>query len=420
MKKKLLSFMLVICLLLPCVFIMSACNNKSTNPDDPTKAYLPKSCINYNGKLYTEVTKDLEEAGFTNIEYEIIYDLITGWLVSDGEIEWIKVNGQTNFVSGQYSKSVPIVIAYHTFESDKPTEPSDPIIDTYDDNYQGSKFKLNIIVDFDPNLFFDIYNVDLRIDGRKFYTLKHGQDGDFEFDIKPGLHKIAFSKVDDTTVNGQIELTVNSDMSVMYKIKGHEKNIDLTQQDINLDAYCTIAFETNGGEPMSSLKVKKGTKFTDFSRPEGMPNYEFLGWYENEIAIEYPYIANNNVILNAEWQLIPKSEYEYAFVQHCGTEWSGKYDIYFLFDIDSNRYVYFATNDTYIEEGDVDGELASYNQVELIPDNNYLGENDHLYFKMNATGGVYAMYLNRVPSNYDYEFATPWKVETELNKIRNS
>ena len=108
MKNK---FLVITSIALATVFLTGCFADNDKPPvNDPTKAYLPESCLNYEGKIYTEVVEDLENTGFTNIEFEIVYDLITGWLVSDGEIEYINVDGDKNFSDEVYSKDVKIII----------------------------------------------------------------------------------------------------------------------------------------------------------------------------------------------------------------------------------------------------------------------------------------------------------------------
>ena len=50
----------------------------------------------------------------------------------------------------------------------------------------------------------------------------------------------------------------------------------------------------------------------------------------------------------------PYSEYEKAYIRHMSN-----YDLYYMFDTDSKRVVYFGTNDTYIEKGTYTGNFAT-------------------------------------------------------------
>ncbi len=76
-----------------------------------------------NYELYLDM---FERAGFTNISTEKIEDLIIGFLVSDGEIEKVTVDGNDNFQKGEsYPPDVEIVFYYHTFPGDDEEENTD-------------------------------------------------------------------------------------------------------------------------------------------------------------------------------------------------------------------------------------------------------------------------------------------------------
>ncbi len=68
-------------------------------------------------KDYLEMKALLELKGFTNIKLIPIKDLITGWVVSDGSIEKVLVDGDSYFYSSEYfMPDVEIIIQYHTFK----------------------------------------------------------------------------------------------------------------------------------------------------------------------------------------------------------------------------------------------------------------------------------------------------------------
>lgn len=101
-------------------------DTESNNSTNSNGFELPASSEDYENQSYEDALNDFEAAGFTNIKLEIIYDLITGWLTSDGEIEKILVNGSSLFTQGDiYPKDTEIIIVYHTWASDKPQEDDD-------------------------------------------------------------------------------------------------------------------------------------------------------------------------------------------------------------------------------------------------------------------------------------------------------
>ena len=87
------------------------------------EAPMPQSASSYKFDNYEDVQKELTDAGFTNISFEILYDIVLGW-TNEGEIENISVDGKTDFDQGDiFKKDAPIVITYHMKEEDDPNKP---------------------------------------------------------------------------------------------------------------------------------------------------------------------------------------------------------------------------------------------------------------------------------------------------------
>lgn len=118
------------CLIL--LFSTAACSNDQPDPaaeEAPVRVAAPDAAGDFEGDDYGDVVDVLTEAGFTNVDTEVIPDLITGWLTKDGEVESVIVDGVSDFESGdEFDPGVEVVVAYHTFpeEEDEPSdEPSE-------------------------------------------------------------------------------------------------------------------------------------------------------------------------------------------------------------------------------------------------------------------------------------------------------
>lgn len=84
---------------------------------------MPRSASSYKYENYTDVQTELAEAGFTNISFEILYDIVFGW-TEEGEVDSVSVGGNTEFAQGDiFKKDVAIVITYHMPEEDDPNKP---------------------------------------------------------------------------------------------------------------------------------------------------------------------------------------------------------------------------------------------------------------------------------------------------------
>ena len=99
-----------------------------------TGIYPPISADDCEGMMYEEVAAAFETVGFSNIEYEIIDDLITGWLTKDGEVERVTLDGNDDFDTNDlFDESTVLTISYHTFPLDDETEQEEtdpPVIET--------------------------------------------------------------------------------------------------------------------------------------------------------------------------------------------------------------------------------------------------------------------------------------------------
>lgn len=84
------------------------------------KIYAPLTSKESKGMQYTEVVKQFEEKGFQNVKVEPIYDIITGWIKKDGEVESVAINGNKDFaVNTSYNVDAEVVISYHTLKKNK-------------------------------------------------------------------------------------------------------------------------------------------------------------------------------------------------------------------------------------------------------------------------------------------------------------
>lgn len=95
------------------------------------EAAMPQSASSYKYQNYSEVQTELSEAGFTNISFDVVYDIVFGW-TKEGEVDSISVNGNTEFKQGDiFKKDASIVITYHMKEEDDPNKPIESETSTF-------------------------------------------------------------------------------------------------------------------------------------------------------------------------------------------------------------------------------------------------------------------------------------------------
>lgn len=242
-----------------------------------------KDCV---GKDKDTVISDFSSVGFTNIEEEPIETLKISETDRYGKVESVSINGVDNFKGNQaFKEASKVVVKYFTykkiaaplsFEEAKKTDAEtiskafedagfvkitieeeydlDPdktkvefetriSIDGVDSFEKGEKFppnsdikvvthrpyekhKLNIEIDFIPNLIFSTYDVELKI-GENTKTLEHGKDAKFEYNLKQGKYTLTFSNVESRSVKGTAEIDLTGDTKVAYTISCHRDKISV-------------------------------------------------------------------------------------------------------------------------------------------------------------------------------------------------
>lgn len=89
------------------------------------EAKTPSGSSDQKGRDYEEVIDEFEEQGFTNVKTAILDDLITGWLIKDGEVESVSVDGDEDYSSDTwYPNNVEVIVTYHTFREKETKEKS--------------------------------------------------------------------------------------------------------------------------------------------------------------------------------------------------------------------------------------------------------------------------------------------------------
>lgn len=111
MKQRFLSLILALIF----VTTLVGCSNGASSISD-NRVNMPSSSKKFEGVNYQEVVTQLQDAGFINVETEVLSDLVTGWTTKDGEVEKVSVDGDNLFsTDDKFPRDVNIVVTYHTF-----------------------------------------------------------------------------------------------------------------------------------------------------------------------------------------------------------------------------------------------------------------------------------------------------------------
>lgn len=104
---------LIACIL---IIVLMRCGGNSNENEHEGEAKTPSGSIIQKGREYQDVIKEFEGKGFKNIKTEVLDDLITGWLIKDGEVESVSVDGDEDYSPDVwYLNDVEVIITYHTF-----------------------------------------------------------------------------------------------------------------------------------------------------------------------------------------------------------------------------------------------------------------------------------------------------------------
>lgn len=92
----------------------------SEKEEEKDRVVIPMDAKKYKGENYKQVVQQLKDVGFEDVDAEPIYDLVTGWLTKDGEVEKVSIAGDTEFEEGDYFKEDDhVIVMYHTYKKNK-------------------------------------------------------------------------------------------------------------------------------------------------------------------------------------------------------------------------------------------------------------------------------------------------------------
>ncbi len=114
------TFFTVFCILIVSLLIANRLNN---DKDSDTKqvevvatVVAPGTSEGYSGSNYEDVLCEFTNAGFTNIRAEGEEDLVLGIFNTDGDVDYVMVDGDYGYsTTTEYDPSVEVIIKYHSY-----------------------------------------------------------------------------------------------------------------------------------------------------------------------------------------------------------------------------------------------------------------------------------------------------------------
>lgn len=176
------------------------------------KLQIPISSTALQENDYETIASMFAEAGFSDINSEVIYDLNPDEIDVEFENE-VSVNQQYEFTANEevVFDSKIIIVCHRPFQ----------------------KYNVTLHIDFVENWFFDRYGVTVLLDGCEEDSLAHGEDRNFEFSLKEGAYTIRFENADDSSIDGEIKLDVNSETEASYTIRCWSEYISVDENYVD-------------------------------------------------------------------------------------------------------------------------------------------------------------------------------------------
>lgn len=151
--------------------------------DNEVKA--TSSASDYKYKDYRDVVKSLEDAGFTNIKTEPVYDIYFGFLVSENELKAVTVDGKSSFSKGDiFQRDAEVIITYHSSAENEPskqetkqsTEAQKLLEEQLEAAFSKELAKRAAVVAFTNYYALDVFTTDGNYDVSKFHSYADASD----------------------------------------------------------------------------------------------------------------------------------------------------------------------------------------------------------------------------------------------------
>lgn len=102
------------------------------------EVWVDLSASKFEHEHYEDVTAALKTLGFTNIKYDVLYDIVFGW-TEDGEVKEVSIDGNNDFRRGNVFKAnAEVIITYHKRSEE---DPSNITMKESSSNFEGMDYR---------------------------------------------------------------------------------------------------------------------------------------------------------------------------------------------------------------------------------------------------------------------------------------
>ncbi len=163
------------------------------------------------GQSYSDIYKELKDAGFTSVDCVAVEDLQYDETDLIGTVSSVLIGSESTFLKNQeYAAGSTIVIYYHDYK----------------------KSNLDVSIIFDGNILFNKYDLDLYLNDSLKGTLEHGEDTEFLFQEKPGEITLRFEKSGDADIFEEYTLELQGDTELTLVVSCDKDAVNIEVQSI--------------------------------------------------------------------------------------------------------------------------------------------------------------------------------------------
>lgn len=249
------------------------------------------------------------------------------------------------------------------------------------------EYNVEIEIECVENWIFSKYDVEIYIDDSYEDTLTHGSTETYSLTLTKGTYMIKFVSAENDELTGEVKVDIAKNEELKFKISCSSFGIDVetivgTADNDEMETTIETEEVDSTEDTTEILKITmvansssyKGNNYVDVKEEFeeiGFTNIVLVENTTSDVTItdggvtavkanDKDFNQGDSFSAETEIKIVyykyvkPDSEYEKAYIR----ELNG-YDLYYMFDTDTKKVVYFGTNDTYVEEGTYSGDFAT-------------------------------------------------------------
>lgn len=223
----------------------------------------------------------------------------------------------------------------------------------YLENTSNGK-EVSVHVNCIKNLVFSKYDINIEIDGHHLGKLTHGTEQTYTVYLSNGTHKISFSEVSNTSVNGEASFTIEGNSELSYELSCFDDNI--TVKDLLAEEETEATSDANEEINNTNETTISETTISETTTAKKQANFH------SSNDLETAQKGDSGV---------------FAYIKK-----ASDYNLYYIIDFDNNCVYYFTDSENSVYKAKIkSGSLNDMLLVEFTDGNDTWIENLHFSFK---------------------------------------